>query len=277
MKKMKQAFSLVELSIVLVVLGLLTGGILTGQNLIRASELRAVATEFQSFQSAVNTFRSKYFAIPGDMTNATDFWGAEASCPLAAVGTVPKTVTCNGEGDGRLGYWGENPGFGTINQEEFRFWQHLANAGLIGGSYPGTPVSGVAHRQESTVGVNIPASKAGNVGWYAGHIQNQSISHTLGMLDGVYKNVLIIGAPNYGGHEGVYMPSGFLTSEEAWSIDKKMDDAKPGTGRVRTHWRDAVGGSCLSGVSHGAVVSATIEYDLASTSARCVLVFPRAF
>jgi len=72
----KTAFSLVELSIVLVILGLLTGGVLTGQNLIRAAELRAVTTEFNAYQTAANTFKDKYFAIPGDMTNATDFWGS---------------------------------------------------------------------------------------------------------------------------------------------------------------------------------------------------------
>ena len=77
---MKKAFSLVELSIVLVILGLLVGGILTGQSLIRAAELRSVTTEFSQYQTAVMTFRDKYFAIPGDMKNARDFWGA--SWPL---------------------------------------------------------------------------------------------------------------------------------------------------------------------------------------------------
>jgi prepilin-type N-terminal cleavage/methylation domain-containing protein len=61
---MKAAFSLVELSIVLVILGLLTGGILTGQNLIRAAELRAVVTEFNRYQTAVRTFEDKYSPFP---------------------------------------------------------------------------------------------------------------------------------------------------------------------------------------------------------------------
>ena len=52
---MRSAFSLVELSIVLVILGLLTGGILTGQSLIRAAELRSVTSQMQQYRVAVYT------------------------------------------------------------------------------------------------------------------------------------------------------------------------------------------------------------------------------
>ena len=58
-----RGFSLVELSIVLVILGLLTGGILTGQTLIRAAELRSVTTEFQRFQAATNAAQ-RHYRIP---------------------------------------------------------------------------------------------------------------------------------------------------------------------------------------------------------------------
>ncbi len=102
---MRAGFSLIELSIVLVILGLLTGGILTGQNLIRAAELRSVTTEFQTYQTAVMTFRDKYFALPGDMRNATDFWGSAggggqgAACSSANATTGS---TCNGDGNGQI-------------------------------------------------------------------------------------------------------------------------------------------------------------------------------
>ena len=59
-------FSLVELSIVLVILGLLTGGILAGQSLIRAAELRSISTDYSRYIAAVQAFRDKYFALPGD-------------------------------------------------------------------------------------------------------------------------------------------------------------------------------------------------------------------
>ncbi len=53
---MRHGFSLVELSIVLVILGLLTGGILTGQNLIHAAELRSVTTEFSAFSQQIEFY-----------------------------------------------------------------------------------------------------------------------------------------------------------------------------------------------------------------------------
>lgn len=70
-----RGFSLVELSIVLVILGLLTGGILSGQSLIRAAELRSVVTDIQQIQTSIYSFRDRYMALPGDMKDATDFWG----------------------------------------------------------------------------------------------------------------------------------------------------------------------------------------------------------
>ena len=92
---MQRAFSLVELSIVLVILGLLTGGILAGQSLIRAAELRSVTNEFQRYIVATQSFRDKYFAAPGDITDAHRFWtsaggnGANAACQGAATSTLP--------------------------------------------------------------------------------------------------------------------------------------------------------------------------------------------
>jgi prepilin-type N-terminal cleavage/methylation domain-containing protein len=135
---MRNAFSLVELSIVLVILGLLTGGVLAGQSLIRAAELRSVNNEATKYISAVHTFRDKYFALPGDMANATRFWGAAHATPATCRNTVSTSAaTCDGNGDGRVLQTG-------TSMEQMRFWQHLANAGLLEGSYDGVsnfPVS----------------------------------------------------------------------------------------------------------------------------------------
>ena len=64
----KQAFSLVELSIVLVILGLLAGGVLSGQALIRAAELRSVTADYQRYTAAIMVFRDKYFSFPSLFT-----------------------------------------------------------------------------------------------------------------------------------------------------------------------------------------------------------------
>jgi hypothetical protein len=100
--------------------------------LIRSAQLQSIITDVKKFESSTAAFRERYFQLPGDMSNATDFWGTahttEATCKTTA---STGTETCNGDGDGRL----ESNLTGT--DENFRFWQHLANAGLIEGSYTG--------------------------------------------------------------------------------------------------------------------------------------------
>ena len=99
----RSGFTLLELSIVLVIIGLLAGGILVGRDLIHAAELRSVVSDVDKFTAAANTFRLKYNCIPGDCTNATDYWGTDpGGCPDTPGNSVPKTATCNGTGNGRL-------------------------------------------------------------------------------------------------------------------------------------------------------------------------------
>src|ERR1700688_3889289 len=64
-------FTLIELSIVLVIIGLIVGGILVGQDLIKAAEVRAQISQIEKYNQAVNTFRAKFNAIPGDMAVST--------------------------------------------------------------------------------------------------------------------------------------------------------------------------------------------------------------
>mgnify|MGYP000373149386 CR=1 FL=1 len=77
----QSGFTLIELSVVLVIVGLLIGGLLSGQTLIRAAEIRSIATQFTVFNTSAQNFRMKYKAIPGDMTNATTYWGAAHATP----------------------------------------------------------------------------------------------------------------------------------------------------------------------------------------------------
>jgi prepilin-type N-terminal cleavage/methylation domain-containing protein len=68
-------FTLIELSIVLVIIGLIVGGVLVGQDLIRAAAVRAQITQIEKYNTAANTFYGKYGYLPGDIngTAATQF------------------------------------------------------------------------------------------------------------------------------------------------------------------------------------------------------------
>jgi prepilin-type N-terminal cleavage/methylation domain-containing protein len=70
MRPDRQAFTLVELSVVLVVIALLVGGVIVGRDLVRAAMLRAQVSQFERFDAAVKSFRLKYDALPGDLANA---------------------------------------------------------------------------------------------------------------------------------------------------------------------------------------------------------------
>ena len=244
-----KAFSLVELSIVLVILGLLTGGILTGQSLIRAAELRAVTTEFQNYQTAVMTFRDKYFALPGDMSDAEAFWDtmATGTCPDATAGTGAQT--CNGNGDGELTGASADSRAG----ERFTFWQHLANAGLIEGTYTG--IAGAASGDDAVIGENTPASKVSQGGWAVSYWDSASGNGV--WFDYDYDNHLTFGSQVPG-----FTASGdLLVPEEAWGIDKKIDDGKLGRGKVISRW---VG--CTDAANSAALDA---DYNLALSASEC--------
>ena len=66
----QKGFTLVEIAIVLVIIGLLLGGVLKGQELIESAKIKMTANQVKEFQSAIYTFQDKYRALPGDFDNA---------------------------------------------------------------------------------------------------------------------------------------------------------------------------------------------------------------
>jgi prepilin-type N-terminal cleavage/methylation domain-containing protein len=70
-------FTLIELSIVLVIIGLLAGGILIGRDLIREAELRSQIRQFQEYELAYRTFQTKYDCLPGDCARAQELFENE--------------------------------------------------------------------------------------------------------------------------------------------------------------------------------------------------------
>lgn len=259
------AFSLVELSIVLVILGLLTGGILTGQSLIRASELRSISTDLNRYVTATQTFRDKYFALPGDMRNATAFWGTAANCPGTAAQPSTTAATCNGDGNGIVIDISGNPN----SNEIYRFWQHLANAGLVEGTFTG--VTGPGHVNYNSVnGWNVPRAKISNTGFSIYHWSSIDISAAWA-FEGSYGNVILVGT------ESAVTPNQgfFLRAEEMWNVDTKMDDGRPGLGKIVTYESHT---SCHTATpSTTAAVAGTAEYALTNSTIGCAMVFRQAF
>ncbi len=208
----KNAFSLVELSIVLVILGLLTGGILAGQSLIRAAELRAVSTDVARYKASLQTFRDKYLAIPGDMSNATRFWTRQinaAHCITNSAAAVSTPGVCDGNGDGMI----QIAAAASESGESFQIWRQLALAGLIEGSYTGT--AGAAALSDTLAGTNVPAMRVSNVGCYLQYWDNTPGGAGSPWFSVNYKNALTCGT------KASWHDQAFLRPEEAWNIDTK--------------------------------------------------------
>ena len=229
----KSAFTLVELSIVLVIIGLIVGGVLTGRDLIRAAELRSTTAQLQQIITGVMTFKLKYNALPGDMPDATQIWGSEAVCPYTPANTVPHTVTCNGNGDGVIG------GYGTAsNPEEMRFWQHLANADLISGKYTGIfsegNSSGAWHNEFD---VNIPRAAISGSG-FSREKSDVAVILGIGYWQAPYKygsSMIFFGTQTCQAFNNC--PA--LTPKEQFLLDSKIDDGLPASGKIvsiRGNW-----------------------------------------
>ena len=193
-KSYKRAFTLPELAIVLIILGLLVASITVGQDLIKAAQIRAVITQITSFDTSSNTFNLKYDCLPGDCAKASRR-GLGAN---------------DGNGNGIY----EDSDYQTDslpNREDFElvfFWQHLYLAGFTTGAYDGDAAVGV-------VGETFPKLKSGGgLGIYG--------------LEGTnYYHLCLDNSDNQ-----VAKFSNCFIPEDAFSLDNKLDDGFPLRGLV---------------------------------------------
>jgi prepilin-type N-terminal cleavage/methylation domain-containing protein len=117
---MKRGFTLIELSIVLVIIGLIVSGILVGKDLITAAQTRRAITQLESFNTAVRTFQSKYNCLPGDCANAANYGFIARGSGLA-----------QGDGDGEILECQPPTNIRSTSCETLVFWRDLADAKLI--------------------------------------------------------------------------------------------------------------------------------------------------
>jgi len=117
----QSGFTLIEIAIVLVIIGLLLGGILKGQELITQGRIRNVGNDFQSVTAAINLYQDRYHALPGDD-------------PGAGGTTGRWTTTTSGDGDGVFDGAYNEACTATSTTEPCLFWHHLRLAGLVTGA-----------------------------------------------------------------------------------------------------------------------------------------------
>jgi len=116
MKQNQAGFTLIEIAIVLVIIGLLLGGVLKGQELINSAKVKNLAGDFRNIPLFIYGYQDKFRALPGDDALSSDH-----------VSAVPATGTI---GNGVIdGYWNSL----TDTDESFRFWQQVRLANLASG------------------------------------------------------------------------------------------------------------------------------------------------
>jgi prepilin-type N-terminal cleavage/methylation domain-containing protein len=211
-------FTLIELSIVLVIVGLLTGGVLAGKELIHSAEIGAQIRQIDSYQLALDAFKLKYNCTPGDCDKATAFW----------------STAINGNGNGNIetelgiGYDVAPPARWENSNEYQQFFIQLGLANLIAGSFDGSPA---LDKGLPSVPLNRQA------GFFAGDTQNFYGAHQPNISsyrkgnNGLW---LVACAVNPGATLNVWddAPCSVFVPFDLKRVDIKIDDGLPLSGKL---------------------------------------------
>lgn len=235
---MKKGFTLVELSIVLVIIGLLISGMLAAQSMIQTAKIGKQVRQFQQFDVVINNFKTKFGALPGDSAKISPAIGNEDG-----IVTVPTP---------------------DVSQEYFyafyefaQFWAQLSSTNML---VDGHQYSANAAANYITIGHNIPRSPLNkNAGTLAyGITPNKKNYYSL--ISSTRDNYPIQGP--------------ILTPTQALALDNKFDDSNPLTGIfiARTWFGTIVQNSAVeSSPSFRDCVNASGEYDVAGSDTGCVI------
>jgi len=204
-KQTSKGFTLIEMSIVLVIIGLIIAGVLVGKDMVTNARVMKIINEVNNYTIAVDQFSERFSYLPGDFPNAWSYWPSEG-CSNSWVGA--SGAGCNGNGNGQI--------YSFPGREQLRAWQHLSLSGLVPQSYTGV-LDGNAYR----LGVNVAPSSAEN----AAYMIRYDASNT---YNGKSGNNIMLGAKS--GLAFLWGPA--LNSVNAWKIDKKLDDGTAWTGKV---------------------------------------------
>jgi prepilin-type N-terminal cleavage/methylation domain-containing protein len=246
-----RGFTLIEMAIVLVIIGLIVGGVLVGQRLINAAAVRATISQIEKYNTAVNTFREKYGGLPGDLNASA----------ASQFGFVPRG-TVRGEGDGNGVIEGHaGTGWYQGTGETAVLWVDLSMAGLIEGTF--SNASEITPFTSNVTGVGIsgylPQGKIGQgnyvYAWSGGCCAG---GNTLGNGTnywGLSSVMTLYGSACY----GCMTSNPGLSVQQAYGIDRKIDDGMPQSGTVIAAY--------VGSIADPMWASAVYYYNLPTTSA----------
>ncbi len=249
----QKGFTLVELSIVLVIIGLIVGGVLVGQDLIAAAKVRALVSQVEKFDAGGAAFQAKYAGRAGDILAAR-----ASAFGLVGGGTVAVPLNV-GDGDGVIegtptgGGAQSNNWATTVEMPDV--WNHLTESALI----PGVAVDA------------SPATKVGKGFWVAG-----SAGVPVGALtpQAPGSKMYYFLTPAAPAAAGIPAIAGIVTPAEAYGFDNKLDDGLPTSGQTRSADGGTLDASTVS--APGAAVcntgAAPIQYNLSTENNICSLV-----
>lgn len=241
----KSAFSLIELSIVLIIIGLLIAGVTGGASLIRSSELRAVISEARGYAVAVNSFYTQFNAYPGDY--ATSIYTSD-------------TV---GDGDNTIEYCSAS---GLIYEGNLA-WQDLETLGGVD-----TALTYAAGSSSQTFGTNLPSSKIKSAGWGFDYRTTAEGASSTAANQNVVALTATVGTTSSSSNtlvNGTNIATAAIFGADALSIDTKIDDTYATTGKVR----GLNIGSATTGC-YTAAASDTVAYTVTSTTTKvCALTY----
>jgi len=229
-------FTLIELSIVLVIIGLITGGILVGQELIHAATIRAQITQIEKYNAAVNAFRGKYGYLPGDIPEPI---AGQYGFFLRAGGFG------NGDGDGYVSGVSESilipqQSTFTLGGENVLFWTDLTASGLISGGFNDSTDALVNVSTDAQYAAEMPRANIGNGNYVYVNGNYFNATDTWVMGNGFQLiRIIAIGNPSYA--TGMVALNPGLTPLDSYNIDKKIDDGYPMTGSVYVMQPDSSG------------------------------------
>jgi len=255
----KNGFTLVELALVLVIIGLVIGGVLVGRDLVSSSTIRAQVSQLESFDSAVSVFKSRYGYMPGDIPNPGDF----------GLNSGIVSAYCNANnvaGDGIVQDRNDNYPAQWTNCEPLYFFMHLRDAGLIK-DLPSKYIGAVAGclQGNSTspqyIGCHFPAAKIGTGGFTATTMANMRLGYFMGITnwDPLVSNPYALTMTSTG-------PT--VIPNDAYNLDVKMDDGTPLKGKIKSVIRPATADT----VANNCIVSvAANSYNVTKTTTSCNL------